>query len=402
MSLSPITPPRRPPVRPKIGAFTRFIVIPLLILFAGVRLGMLWQKHLTPAPAPAPVYPVNVDPLPVSAPPPPSPSPRRPTVEVSGSFQNNLYPSLILSFGTAYPTYARCLAFRVYGATPSATLQVKVDSELFTQPLVIAPPTGAVNFALSPDLPWNYDALRAIGQDRPESFVVTLLDGERAIAQQSVVCIVHAVNQVVTRVINPDTNQWQDTSVCIAAFVNEDSAEIPTILREAMARGKIDGFTGYEFGVPAVTAQVHAIWDALAARGLNYVNVSTMSSATPGITTQSVRFVEQSLHDQGANCVDASVLFAAILRKIGLRPVLVFKPGHCLVAVYDAAQGGQLLSIETTLLNSGSFSNAVTVGGEEFQASAPYFGQPDYSSVDIAFARQQGIVPIAAPVTTTP
>ena len=117
---------------------------------------------------------------------------------------------------------------------------------------------------------------------------------------------------------------------------------------------------------------------------------------TPGIATQSVRFVEQSLRDEGANCVDASVLMASVLRRIGLRPVLLFKPGHCFVAVYDSAEGGQLIGIETTLIGSGPFKAGLTVGATQVQATLPYLGSADYTLVDIAAARQPGVASIGS------
>jgi len=144
------------------------------------------------------------------------------------------------------------------------------------------------------------------------------------------------------------------------------------------------------------------VWDALAARGLRYVNLATQSAPSPGVATQYVRFLDQSVQDQGANCVDASVLLASIFRRIGLRPVLLFKPGHCFVATYDAAEGGHLIALETTLLHSASAASAAAVGAQELQTTLPYIGTLQYSMVDIALARLQGITPIAFEPATRP
>ena len=95
-----------------------------------------------------------------------------------------------------------------------------------------------------------------------------------------------------------------------------------------------------------------------------------------------------------ANCVDASVLFASILRRIGLRPVLVFRPGHCFTGFYDAAEGGRIVAFETTLLGSATFAAAAAEGAKELQSTLPLVGAPQYSVVDIALCRQQGISPI--------
>ena len=140
--------------------------------------------------------------------------------------------------------------------------------------------------------------------------------------------------------------------------------------------------------------QVQAIWDALASRGLSYVNVATDSGTSPLVSTQYVRFLDQSVRDHGANCVDASVLFASVLRRIGLRPVLLFRPGHCFTAFYDAPEGGRLVAFETTFLGAAPFSAALAEGSKELQATLPYLGTAQYSIVDIAICRAQGINPI--------
>jgi hypothetical protein len=155
-------------------------------------------------------------------------------------------------------------------------------------------------------------------------------------------------------------------------------------------------FSGYEFGEVSVAEQMQAIWAALASRHLSYVDLGTVSTAdVSDVATQYVRFLDQSVRDQGANCVDASVVVAAIFRRIGLRPVLVFRPGHCFVAVYDSAAGGQLLALETTLLGSSSFSAALVYGAQELQNTTANLGTPGYSLVDIGTARAQGVRPIA-------
>src|SRR5208283_2714166 len=167
------------------------------------------------------------------------------------------------------------------------------------------------------------------------------------------------------RGVDSASGQWQDTSVCFAAFVNEDHPWINALLQEAMSGGGARSFTGYQSGAPGAMTQAQAVWDALAARGLSYVNVATDSGTSPLVSTQYVRFLDQSVHDQGANCVDASVLFASILRRIGLRPVLLFRPGHCFTGFYDTAEGSHLVAFETTMLGSAPFGAAAAEGSKE-------------------------------------
>jgi hypothetical protein len=374
-----------------LSALTRYAVVPLLLLAAGIRIGMYIGKGRPmeiPVPAALPLAP----PVQVAALAPTEAAP--PSCEIAGSFQNNIYPSLMLSFGTAYPEYSRCLTVALRNLPASGSLQLRIDSALFLQPLQVGVTATAGSAAVSPELPWNYDRLRRTTQMEPQSFLATLLVDDKPAAQATLACTVHSVNEAVSRIFIASTGQWQDTSVCFAAFVNEDHPWINALLQEAVASGGVKAFTGYQGGPQAALQQAQAVWDALAGRGLSYVNVATDSGTSNLVSTQYVRFLDQSVHDQGANCVDASVLFASILRRIGLRPVLVFRPGHCFSGFYDAPEGGRIVAFETTYLGASPFAAAEAEGAKELQTTLPYLGSQQYSIVDIALCRQQGINPI--------
>ena len=386
MPLTPTQPKRTQP----LSALTRYVIVPLILLALGVRIGMTIERARRPAP-PAETKPAT---LALALEQPAAPSPSAPSLELAGSFQNNLYPSLMVSLGVAYPEYTRFLTLAVRNLPASGVLQLRVESPLFVEPLQLPLKNFGEAAALNPELPWNFDVLRRTVQTSPQSFVATLWADGKPLAETSLVCTVHSVNEAVSRIFVASSGQWLDTSVCFAAFVNEDHPWIATLLQEAVASGGVRAFTGYQNGSQSAQQQVQAIWEALAARGLSYVNVATDSGVSPLVSTQYVRFLDQSVHDQGANCVDASVLFASILRRIGLRPVLMFRPGHCYTGFYDASEGGHIIAFETTYLNVAPFSAAVAEGAKELQSTLPYLGTQQYSIVDIAICRQQGINPI--------
>jgi len=385
----------RSPAKRRLSGLTRYGIVPLLLVAVGVRIGMYLERSRMAA---APARPAQAAPRPVPAEAPREAAPaapaRRPTCEVTGSFEGNLYPSLLLSLAASYPEYSRWLTVALRGLPATGSLQLRIDSGLFVRSLQVGfdAPSGAAT--LNPELPWNFDALRRTTQMGPQSFVATLLVDGQPEAEATLVGTVHSVNEAVSRVFNSASGQWQDTSFCFAAFVNEDHPWINALLQEAVASGGVRSFTGYQSGGPGAVAQAQAVWDALAARGLSYVNVATDSGTSAFVSTQYVRFLDQSVHDQGANCVDASVLFASILRKIGLRPVLLFRPGHCFVGFYDTAEGSHLVAFETTMLGSAPFAAASAEGAKELQATLPFLGTAQYASVDIAQWRQQGINPI--------
>jgi hypothetical protein len=384
-------PPNRPLRKKPLSAITRYLVVPLLLVALGVRLGMTLERSRTPHPQAQERSAPGREP---QAPPVPAAPQASPGFEMTASFQNNIYPSLMLSFGVAYPEYTRCLTIALHGLPGTGQVQLRVASSLFIEALQVPVDASSGSVTLSPELPWNFDALRRSTQLSPQSFVATLTVDGKPEAEATLVCTLHSVNEAVSRIYNAATGQWQDTSVCFAAFVNEDHPWINTLLQEAISSGGSHAFTGYQGGPQATLQQVQAVWDALAARGLSYVNVATDSGTSPLVSTQYVRFLDQSVHDQGANCVDASVLFASILRRIGLRPVLLFRPGHCFTGFYDAAEGGRVVAFETTLLGSAPFSAAAAEGAKELQTTLPFLGSAQYSIVDIALCRQQGINPI--------
>jgi hypothetical protein len=384
------------PQRKGLSGLTRYVVVPLLILAVGIRIGMYIERarrppeqpqaHREAAPAPAAAAPREAAASQPAA---------QPTCEISASFQTNIYPSLLLSFGAAYPEYARCLSVGLRNLPRSGSLQLRIDSNLFIRPLELGFEAPGDSAILTPELPWNFDLLRRTSQMGPQTFVATLLADGRVAAEATVVCTVHSVNEAVSRIFVQSTGQWQDTSVCFAAFVNEDHPWINTLLQDAIAAGTIRGFNGYQSGPQGAIFQAQAIWDTLAARGLSYVNVATDSGTSPLVSTQYVRFLDQSIHDQGANCVDASVLFCSILRRIGLRPVLLFRPGHCFVAFYDSPDASHLVAFEPTMLGQAQFPAAAAEGAKELQATLPFIGTSQYSLVDIALCRQQGVNPIS-------
>ncbi len=377
---------------------TRYAVVPLIILALGIRVGMFVERARQPPPAGAPPSARPAAAPLAEAAPTRAPAPAdqaAPTLDIEGSFQNNIYPSLLLSFGVAYPEYTKCLTVTLRNLPQGPALQLRIESDMFLQPLQVALKASDGAVAVSPDLPWNYATLRRATQMEPHSFVATLLVDGRSDAQAPLVCTVHSVNEAVSRIFNWSTETWVDTSVCFAAFVNEDHPLINPLLQDAIAARFVRGFTGYQQGAQSAVLQVQAIWETLASRGMSYINVATDSGTSANVSTQYVRFPDQTMRDKGANCVDGSVLLASILRRIGLRPVLVFKPGHCFTGFYDAAEGGHIIAIETTALGSSTFAAALDEGAKELQATLPYVGSQQYSVVDIAVCRQQGIYPIA-------
>ena len=205
------------------------------------------------------------------------------------------------------------------------------------------------------------------------------------------------------------------------AFVNENHPWIDQILREALNTGVINQFDGYQRGPQEVHKQVFAIWNALQRRGFRYSDISTPSGQSARIYSQHVRFLEDAIQTSQANCVDGTVLFSSILKKIGIDPILVWVPGHMFLGFYldenhttadyleTTAMGhtslGQyvpdnsLLGLFATTQNQASaqsYNIAVYAGRQKISQNKSQFqsNDPDYQFLDLDAIRNIGIQPI--------
>jgi hypothetical protein len=85
-------------------------------------------------------------------------------------------------------------------------------------------------------------------------------------------------------------------------------------------------------------------------------SITTATGESPAVKSQYVRFPGDSIRTSQANCVDGSALFASVLRRIGIDPVLVVIPGHCFLAFYLDRDQRTAAWLETTMLGSATLS----------------------------------------------
>lgn len=97
------------------------------------------------------------------------------------------------------------------------------------------------------------------------------------------------------------------------------------------------------------------IWRELRSRNLAYSNIA----AAPEQAAQDVRPIHDSLASKNANCLDGSVLIAAILQKLGLDVDLVVLHDHALICVRC---GGIPTGLETTALERNDPCDDETLG----------------------------------------
>jgi hypothetical protein len=286
-------------------------------------------------------------------------------------------------------------------------------------------------YAIAPTIRFDMRKLLSLEQPFPTTVMFSVKVNGSDLGQKTKQVQFRAITDVPFAVTD-SKGHVQDLSPLFAAFVNENSLVIEQILQEALRWKAVESFDGYQSHSPnAVQMQVFAIWNVLQRHHVKYSSITTASGFSDKVQSQSVRFVDDSLRMNQANCVDGSVLFASVLYKIGLYPVLVKLPGHMFVGYYtDESSYGHpnppqnILFLETTLLGAAGwhqpsayniafhplihpaqsseswnqFVQAVNYANREFQEKVlPGLSrhEPGYIVIDVRRARQAGISPIA-------
>ena len=137
-----------------------------------------------------------------------------------------------------------------------------------------------------------------------------------------------------------------------------------------------------------VNYQGEAIFNTLKEMKLTYVS-------TPGGTTwwnaiQNINFPTETISSTGGNCIDGTLVFASAFEALGMRPLIIFRPGHAYIGVYLWTNEDIVLLIETTLVGTGTYSYAQAEAGKDF---AKYQALGSLTTLDIEKSRQNGITP---------
>ncbi len=286
---------------------------------------------------------------------------------------------------------------------------------------------------------FDYDALHLIKQQKPANLSVKINVNGKDLPEQNEVVTLRSINECPYAVIfgEGDDATADDLSWMFAAYVNENHPWIDEILKEALDAKLVESFDGYQSGDPKkVIAQVYAIWHVLQRHGLKYSDI-TNTPKSKFAAAQTVRFLDDSIKNTQANCVDGSVIFASILTKISIKCGLVLAPGHCFLC-FDLDPEGDLdvsasddertvLGLETTMLGADNlkplselkklpgkikgkvaqkegeasattFGNALEVASDVLSEHSDEFNEDgsDYSIIPISDAREFGIMPIAS------
>lgn len=199
----------------------------------------------------------------------------------------------------------------------------------------------------------------------------------------------------------PGMTEQEDFEL-LAAMVTPNDPAVEQLLRYAADYtqsgsmwGGYNGANNDEDG--DVWERLEAIWKAEQNEyGLTYL--STLVTYAPG-DIQRIRLPRETLEQRAGNCIDLALLYASAAEAIRLEPAIIGIPGHAFVAIRTDQTNSIYYFIETTLIGQSDFSEAVSMGKDEWYEVKEKVenSEPSYNWVTIGDARAKGILPLPWP-----
>jgi hypothetical protein len=265
------------------------------------------------------------------------------------------------------------VALRITGAANGPVpVRIEVESDRFikksSQDALVSSDTDTEIF---PRIVYDYSALEHLTLPASDNVYFRIYVNNTLQQEKTEVVRFHSVNEVpFWERSRWDSERVIDNTWLFAAYVNEDDPLIDAILKEALETatvenigfGDYNSFAGYqdidgdEDTSTEVWLQVLAVWSVFQRHNIKYSNITTTSTVNRNLATQYVRTLQESFGNSQANCVDGTVLFASVLRKLGIEPFLVLIPGHMFLCYDLNEEGDEYDFLETTMLGNVSLS----------------------------------------------
>ena len=178
----------------------------------------------------------------------------------------------------------------------------------------------------------------------------------------------------------------------IAAMVTPSDPSVEELIRKA-ANYSSQHVMGDITDASDALDQLGAIWQS---EDKDYHLTYVSTTETFAAKSQRIRLPGEVLPEASGNCIELSLLYAAVAEALGLNAYIVLIPGHAYFLVDLDGQATNYEVIETTMIGRYAFADAVTEGESEFQTAAEHIkaGDTAYDIVDVAAARAKGITPI--------
>lgn len=272
------------------------------------------------------------------------------SAEYNPLFDGQIYPSFILGLNnTDFNDQFSVFNISLTSPTDNAVLRVVVDSSALNYVTIfqeILPHRGD-QYTFHPNVKWKYDVLRRMRQPGSVDLTFTCYINDEEVDLKNIRLNYRTVNECPLSLQH--NGQTEDFRWLFAAYVNEDHPQIEQILTDILDQGVVTRLNGYQSGERAVKEQVFAVWYYALSRGITYSSISCTSNPSSRANVQHIRFFDEVWGTRQANCVDACVFFASILRKIGLKPVIFVEPCHAYLGYYTDKNRKQIALLETTI-----------------------------------------------------
>ncbi len=266
-------------------------------------------------------------------------------------FDNQLYPSIVLGLAGANNDESKQGLFTVSMVSPrdNAVLRVVVDSSNLNYVTIFQEvlPRRGERYTFSPSIKWKYDNLYRTRQQGFVDLTFTCFINDEEVDVKNLRLNYRSVNECPLTLASEGGTynfRW-----LFSAYVNEEHPYIDHILNDILEQGTVTRFVGYQSGEKAVKEQVFAIWYYALNRGITYSSISCTANPSRKANVQHIRFFDEVYNNKQANCVDACVFFASIMRKIGLKPVIFVEPCHAYLGYYTDKNRRNISLLETTI-----------------------------------------------------
>ena len=320
-------------------------------------------------------------------------------------FNKTLYPSFIYTYAEISNQSNRKEEFKYFVGTIYSEGRIRIKENKFIKETNIDIPVSLGKNEIRIDPLWKFEEFIKMVIPGQLFFSFELIDKktEKVLANSDILLSYRAISECVYA-LKDDEGEILDFNSYFASYVNEDSLFIEDFLKEASENWKylnkttegyvpeFQGWLGYQGGSYYTWVQAFMICYGLYNRGIQYSSITDTSNASSTVFSQNVRFVDNTILNAQANCVDGSVLIASILEKIGIRTSLVIQSteesSHMFLAFSEEKNSfdiNKLKYIETTAINTG-----------DERAICPLNIKitPETKFINIREARAEGIKPI--------
>lgn len=209
--------------------------------------------------------------------------------------------------------------------------------------------------------------------------------------------------------VRGEDQRSMDLTKYLVAWVTPNRSEIALILHYASDYHPDKELNGYqkeetpEESAKAVREQVRAIFSALKYKTeLTYAHSPLNWEIEPGWISQVVRLPTDCLNQGGlANCLEGTLLFASLLERIGIEPLLVIAQSHAFVGWRIEHKSDQYEFLDTSIIGNGDFDQAQAyaeklyggITAKDFEREV--FHKHGFARlIDVMYYRREGIYPL--------